>query len=71
MIARALQDRGVYLTVDGERLNVELTAKCDRKDAQIAEMCLRFPFTATAFGTALEMLRASPLLALERDAAVP
>jgi L-alanine-DL-glutamate epimerase-like enolase superfamily enzyme len=30
-----------------------------------------YPFTATAFGTALEMLGGSPLLELEADAAVP
>ncbi len=32
---------------------------------------MKFPFTATAFGTALEMLSGSALLALGADAAVP
>ena len=38
---------------------------------QIAELEVKFPFTATAFGTALEMVEGSPLLDLPADAAVP
>ena len=37
----------------------------------IAELGGKFPFTATAFGTALEMLAGSELLTLATDAAVP
>jgi len=40
-------------------------------DRDIADMGRTLPFTATAFGTALEMLRGSSRLVLERDAAVP
>lgn len=39
--------------------------------ARIAELGVKFPFTATAFGTALEMLQGSPLLKLDADAEVP
>ena len=49
----------------------EMAANRANLDRQIAEMGARLPFTATAFGTALEMQRGSPLLALERDTAVP
>jgi L-alanine-DL-glutamate epimerase-like enolase superfamily enzyme len=43
----------------------------DDLEARIAALGSDFPFTATAFGTALEMLRGSALLTLERPAAVP
>ena len=45
----------------------------DRGDlgARVAALGVDFPFTATAFGTALEMLRGSAWLALERPTAVP
>src|SRR5690349_22234472 len=39
-------------------------------ERDIAEMGKRLPFTATAFGTALDMLRGSDRLVLDRDAAV-
>jgi len=40
-------------------------------DARVAALGVDFPFTATAFGTALEMLRGSALLRLDAPAAVP
>ncbi len=43
----------------------------DRAPQQIEQLGVKFPFTATAFGTALEMLSGSALLALEAEAAVP
>jgi L-alanine-DL-glutamate epimerase-like enolase superfamily enzyme len=45
----------------------------DRGDlgARVAALGVDFPFTATAYGTALEMLRGSALLTLERPAEVP
>jgi L-alanine-DL-glutamate epimerase-like enolase superfamily enzyme len=49
----------------------EMMASGAALPAKIAKLGERLPFTATAFGTALEMQRGSPLLALERDAAVP
>ncbi len=52
-----------------------LVVECPRHEAalrtRIAEMGAALPFTATAFGTALEMLRGSPLLQLNADAQVP
>jgi L-alanine-DL-glutamate epimerase-like enolase superfamily enzyme len=39
--------------------------------ARVAALGVDFPFTATAFGTALEMLRGSASLMLEQPAAVP
>jgi L-Ala-D/L-Glu epimerase len=48
-----------------------LTAAGDRAQQRIAELGVKFPFTATAFGTALEMLSGSPLLDLAADTAVP
>jgi L-alanine-DL-glutamate epimerase-like enolase superfamily enzyme len=48
-----------------------LVAAGDRAPQQIEQLGVTFPFTATAFGTALEMLSGSPLLALDADAAVP
>ena len=52
-------------------LAAELTAAGDRAQRRIDEVGVRYPFTATAFGTALEMLSASPLLDLANDVAVP
>jgi L-alanine-DL-glutamate epimerase-like enolase superfamily enzyme len=52
-------------------LALELAAAGDRAQQRIAEVGVKFPFTATAFGTALEMLSGSPLLDLAADAAVP
>ena len=49
----------------------EMAANRANLNRQIAEMGVRFPFTATAFGTALEMQRGSALLTLDRDTAVP
>ena len=43
----------------------------DAASGQIARLGERFPFTATAFGTALEMLSGCPLLELPADATVP
>jgi L-alanine-DL-glutamate epimerase-like enolase superfamily enzyme len=40
-------------------------------ERDIAEMGRTLPFTATAFGTALEMVHGSSRLVLDRDAAVP
>jgi o-succinylbenzoate synthase len=54
-----------------QELAEELASAVDRAPRQIAELGVRFPFTATAFGTALEMLSASPLLELAADADVP
>lgn len=43
----------------------------DRARLQIEELGARFPFTATAFGTASEMLSGSALLDLPEDVSVP
>ena len=48
-----------------------LVAAGERAPRQIEQLGVTFPFTATAFGTALEMLSGSALLALDADAAVP
>ena len=48
-----------------------LAAAGGRAGRQIAALGVEFPFTATAFGTALEMLQGSALLNLRADAAVP
>src|SRR5580765_5492631 len=48
-----------------------LIAAGDRAPAQVHQLGVRFPFTATAFGTALEMLAGSALLDLTADAMVP
>lgn len=48
-----------------------LAAPGGQAGRQIAELGVKFPFTATAFGTALEMLEGSALLNLPADAAVP
>ncbi|MBD5656357.1 MAG: mandelate racemase/muconate lactonizing enzyme family protein [Candidatus Eremiobacteraeota bacterium] len=39
--------------------------------AALVPHCVRFPFTTTAFGTAIEMALGSPLLAVETPARVP
>ena len=57
---RAAQDFGAGLAAAG-----------DRAQQRIAELGAKFPFTATAFGTALEMLSRSPLLDLDADTPVP
>jgi L-Ala-D/L-Glu epimerase len=49
----------------------ELAAMQDKPDAAIARLGVKFPFTATAFGTALEMLHSSPLLNLDQATSVP
>jgi L-Ala-D/L-Glu epimerase / N-acetyl-D-glutamate racemase len=49
----------------------DLAASGDRTRALIARLGEKFPFTATAFGTALEMLAGSDLLKLPADTAVP
>lgn len=48
-----------------------LTAAGDRAGRLIDELGVKFPFTATAFGTALEMLASSQLLQLSADTTVP
>ena len=48
-----------------------LAAAGDRAGRLIGELGVKFPFTATAFGTALEMLAGSHLLKLPADTAVP
>ena len=48
-----------------------LVAADDDAPRQIERLGAKFPFTATAFGTALEMLSGSALLGLDADAAVP
>lgn len=48
-----------------------LVAAGHRAPQQIEQLSVKFPFTATAFGTALEMLSGSALLALDADIAVP
>src|SRR5450759_747690 len=48
-----------------------LAAAGDRVALLTKELGVKFPFTATAFGTALEMLSGSHLLKLPVDAAVP
>ncbi len=48
-----------------------LVAAGDRALRLIEQLGVKFPFTATAFGTALEMLSGSALLALDANAAVP
>jgi L-alanine-DL-glutamate epimerase-like enolase superfamily enzyme len=48
-----------------------LAAAGDRAGRLVAELGVKFPFTATAFGTALEMLEGSELLKLAADTAVP
>lgn len=45
--------------------------ECGRASPAIARLGEKFPFTATAFGTALEMLAGSELLQLPAAAAVP
>ena len=54
-----------------QELAAALVAAGDRAQQRTAEFGVKFPFTATAFGTALEMLSGSPLLDLAADAAVP
>jgi L-alanine-DL-glutamate epimerase-like enolase superfamily enzyme len=54
-----------------QELAASLAAGGDRAPQRIAELGVESPFTATAFGTALEMLSASPLLDLSADTAVP
>jgi L-alanine-DL-glutamate epimerase-like enolase superfamily enzyme len=54
-----------------QELGASLAAKSDRAEQRIAELGVKFPFTATAFGTALEMLSRSPLLDVGADTAVP
>lgn len=49
----------------------EMAAKPAGVQARIAGLGVRFPFTATTFGTALEMLAGSPLLRLDADTPVP
>jgi len=49
----------------------ELAAGGGRAESLIKELGEKFPFTATAFGTALEMLAGSHLLKLPADSAVP
>jgi L-alanine-DL-glutamate epimerase-like enolase superfamily enzyme len=49
----------------------DLAAAGGRAGRLIAELGVGFPFTATAFGTALEMLEGSELLNLPADASVP
>ena len=60
---------------DSWRVACELAAalRAERGDgmARIHGIGAKFPFTATAFGTALEMAAKSPLLALEQPAEVP
>ena len=48
-----------------------IKAAGDRAPLLIEQLGMKFPFTATAFGTALEMLSGSALLDLTVDAAVP
>ncbi len=48
-----------------------LSAAGDRAGRLINELGVKFPFTATAFGTAIEMLAGSRLLKLPADTAVP
>ncbi len=48
-----------------------LSAAPGQAGRQLVELGVDFPFTATAFGTALEMLQGSSLLKLSADAAVP
>lgn len=48
-----------------------LVAAGDGAPLQVRQLGVVFPFTATAFGTALEMLSGSALLDLTADAAVP
>jgi len=48
-----------------------LAAAGGRASELIEQLGVKFPFTATAFGTALEMLSGSALLALDADASVP
>jgi len=48
-----------------------LVAAGGRASELIEQLGVKFPFTATAFGTALEMLSGSALLALDADASVP
>jgi L-alanine-DL-glutamate epimerase-like enolase superfamily enzyme len=54
-----------------QELAAALAADANGAQQRVAEVGVRFPFTATAFGTALEMLSASPLLDLAADTAVP
>ncbi|HVN36364.1 MAG TPA: enolase C-terminal domain-like protein [Casimicrobiaceae bacterium] len=54
-----------------QELAAELAAAAEGAEQRIAARGVGFPFTATAFGTALEMLSRSPLLDLASDAAVP
>ena len=48
-----------------------IAASADDARPRIGELGVKFPFTATAFGTALEMLEGSALLRLPAAAAVP
>lgn len=57
---RAAQELAAGLAVDG-----------DRARQRVAEVGVKLPFTATAFGTAFEMLAGSLLLDLAADTAVP
>lgn len=56
---------------EARRFAADFAARPADVRARIAALGVRFPFTATAFGTALEMLEGSPLLALDADVAVP
>jgi L-Ala-D/L-Glu epimerase len=56
---------------EARELAAGLVAAGDRAPLQIDQLGVKFPFTATAFGTALEMLSGSALLDLSADAAVP
>jgi len=53
------------------RFAATLAATGDGAWQLIAKLGVKFPFTATAFGTALEMLAGSELLTLPADTAVP
>jgi L-Ala-D/L-Glu epimerase len=53
------------------RLAAATAAGTEGLQRDIATLGAAFPFTATAFGTALEMLEGSALLTLATDAAVP
>ena len=54
-----------------QELAAELAGIGKRTQQRIAELGIKFPFTATAFGTAFEMLARSTLLDVTADTAVP
>ena len=54
-----------------QRFAAEMAAGAADPMPRIAQLGIELPFTATAFGSALEMLDASPLLDLSADASVP